>query len=44
MAVLLFLDVFGYGESADSRQTGIFVGLWAPTFGILGVRAQLKEK
>tara|TARA_Y100001970_G_scaffold27195_1_gene33036 strand:+ start:1552 stop:1704 length:153 start_codon:yes stop_codon:yes gene_type:complete len=44
MAVLLFLDAFQYGDRIDSRLTGVFVGLWAPTFGILGVRAQLKEK
>ena len=44
MAVLLFLNIAGYEKSADARQVGVFVGLWAPTFGILGVRSQLNEK
>ncbi len=44
MAVLLFLNVIGYENAASARQVGVFVGLWAPTFGILGVRAQLNEK
>ena len=39
MAVLLFLNLPGYEDAADARQVGVFVGLWAPTFGILGVRA-----
>ena len=43
MAVLLFLNIAGYENSADARQVGVFVGLWAPTFGILGVRSQLNE-
>ena len=43
MAVLLFLNLPGYPEPADARQVGVFVGLWAPTFGILGVRSQLNE-
>ena len=44
MAVLLFLNVPGYENAASARQVGVFVGLWDPTFGILGVRAQLNEK
>ena len=44
MAVLLFLNVPGYENAASARQVGVFVGLCAPTFGILGVRAQLNEK
>ena len=44
MAVLLFLNVPGYEDAGSARQVGVFVGLWAPTFGILGVRAQLNEK
>ena len=43
MAVLLFLNLPGYEDSADARQVGVFVVLWAPTFGILGVRSQLNE-
>ena len=43
MAVLLFFFFFWYEDSADARQVGVFVGLWAPTFGILGVRSQLNE-
>ena len=44
MAVWLFLNIAGYENAADARQVGVFVGLWAPTFGILGVRSQLNEK
>ena len=44
MAVLLFLNVPGYEDAASARQVGVFVGLLGPTFGILGVRAQLNEK
>ena len=44
MAVLLFLNIAGYEKAADARQVGVFVGLRAPTFGILGVRSQLNEK
>ena len=43
MAVMLFLNIPGYEDAASARQVGVFVVLWAPTFGILGVRAQLKE-
>ncbi len=43
MVVMLFLNIPGYEDAASARQVGVFVGLWAPTFGILGVRAQLKE-
>ena len=43
MAVMLFLNIPGYEDAASARQVGVLVGLWAPTFGILGVRAQLKE-
>ena len=43
MAVMLFLNIPGYEDAASARQVGVFVGLWAPTFGILGVRAQIKE-
>ena len=43
MAVMLFLNIPGYEDAASARQVGVFVGLWAPTFGVLGVRAQLKE-
>ena len=43
LAVLLFLNLPGYEDAADALQVGVFVGLWAPTFGILGVRSQLNE-
>ena len=43
MAVLLFLNIPGYENAASARQVGVFVGLWAPTFGALGIRAQLLE-
>ena len=44
LAVLLFNNAIGHEEPMHARQLGIFVGLWAPTFGVLGVRSQLKEK
>ena len=44
IAVLAFVfgtKVFGYETQQQSREVGIFIGLWAPTFGALGIRAQL---
>ena len=41
---ITFSYVPGYENAASARQVGVFVGLWAPTFGTLGVRAQLNEK
>jgi hypothetical protein len=46
IAVLAFVFgtmVFGYDTNDQARQVGIFIGLWAPTFGALGVRAQIAE-
>ena len=42
IAVLAFVFgtiVFGYESEQQAREVGIFVGLWAPTFGILCIRA-----
>jgi hypothetical protein len=44
IAVLAFVfgtKVFGYETHQQAREVGIFIGLWAPTFGALGIRAQL---
>ena len=35
--------VFGYESDQQAREVGIFVGLWAPTFGSLGIRVQFNE-
>ena len=46
IAVLAFVfgtTIFSYESSHQARQVGIFIGLWAPTFGALGIRAQLLE-
>ena len=46
IAVLVFVfgeAVFSYESEQQAREVGIFVGLWAPTFGSLGMRALLKE-
>ena len=46
VAVLAFVFgtmLFGYDTTEQARQVGIFVGLWAPTFGALGVRAHIEE-
>ncbi|MDC0215048.1 hypothetical protein OAK14_00115 [Candidatus Marinimicrobia bacterium] len=47
IAVLAFVfgtKVFGYDTQQQAREVGIFIGLWAPTFGALGIRAQLNNK
>ena len=33
----------GY-DSTDAHTIAIMIGLWAPTLGILGVRAELMQK
>ena len=46
VAVLAFVfgtNLFNYESTHQARQVGIFIGLWAPTFGALGIRAQLLE-
>ncbi|MDB9884370.1 hypothetical protein OAD01_01660 [Candidatus Marinimicrobia bacterium] len=35
--------IFGYETEQQAREVGIFVGLWAPTFGSLGIRVQFNE-
>ena len=47
IAVLAFVFgtiVFGYESEQQAREVGIFVGLWAPTFGMLGIRALFIEQ
>ncbi|MFL3050129.1 MAG: hypothetical protein ACJZ02_00410 [Candidatus Neomarinimicrobiota bacterium] len=43
MAFIFGTMLFGYETTHQARQVGIFIGLWAPTFGTMGVRAQLAE-
>ena len=46
IAVLAFVFgtiVFGYESEQQAREVGIFVGLWAPTFVMLGIRALFIE-
>ena len=35
--------IFGYESEQQAREVGIFIGLWAPTFGSLGIRVQFNE-
>ena len=38
IAVIAFVFgtiVFGYESEQQAREVGIFIGLWAPTFGML---------
>ena len=35
--------IFGYECEEQAREVGIFIGLWAPTFGSLGIRVQFNE-
>ena len=35
--------IFGYESDQQAREVGIFIGLWAPTFGSLGIRVQFNE-
>ena len=47
MAVLAFVfgtTLFGYENDQQAREVGIFIGLWAPTFGMLGLRALVLEQ
>tara|TARA_B100001778_G_C18087373_1_gene405818 strand:+ start:342 stop:512 length:171 start_codon:yes stop_codon:yes gene_type:complete len=47
MAVLAFVfgtTLFGYESEQQAREVGIFIGLWAPTFGMLGLRALVLEQ
>ena len=47
IAVLAFVFgtiVFGYESEQQAREVGIFVGLWAPTFGMLVIRALFIEQ
>ena len=48
LAVSLFIFLAGTSIGYSSRDTahsvGIFLALWAPVFGVLGLRAQLKRE
>tara|TARA_A100001037_G_scaffold111999_1_gene102102 strand:+ start:244 stop:414 length:171 start_codon:yes stop_codon:yes gene_type:complete len=47
MAVLAFVfgtTLFGYDSEQQAREVGIFIGLWAPTFGMLGLRSLVLEQ
>ena len=47
MAVLAFvfgITLFGYESEQQAREVGRFIGLWAPTFGMLGLRALVLEQ
>ena len=47
MAVLAFVfgtTLFGYDSEQQAREVGIFIGLWAPTFGMLGLRSLVIEQ
>ena len=47
MAVLAFVfgtTLFSYESEQQAREVGIFIGLWAPTFGMLGLRALILEQ
>ncbi len=35
--------IFGYESDQQAREVGIFIGLWAPTFGSLGLRVQFND-
>ena len=46
IAVIAFVFgtiVVGYESEQQAREVGIFIGLWAPTFGMLGARALILE-
>jgi hypothetical protein len=46
ISVIVALMIFLFADPADQirRYTiAIFIGLWAPMFGILGIRAELME-
>ncbi len=45
-SILLALYVFLFGEASSELKrdaAAIFIGLWAPMFGILGLRAEIME-
>jgi hypothetical protein len=46
LSVIIALGIFLYADPADQVRRyaiAIFIGLWAPMFGILGIRAELME-
>ena len=46
VSVLCSIGIWVYadGDAAHAERFGIFVGLWAPTFGMLGLRALVLEQ
>ena len=47
IAVIAFVFgtiVFNYESEQQAREVGIFIGLWAPTFWMLGTRALIMEQ
>jgi hypothetical protein len=44
-AILISAYLFLFSPSGDGnrKEIGIFIGLWAPMFGILGLRAEMME-
>nr|ALS90651.1 Na+/H+ antiporter subunit [uncultured bacterium] len=46
VAIILSGYLFLFGSDADNghqHAVGMFIGLWAPMFGILGLRAEMAE-
>jgi hypothetical protein len=46
LSIIIALGIFLYADPADQVRRyaiAIFIGLWAPMFGILGIRAELME-
>jgi hypothetical protein len=46
LAIILSMYLFLMAEGGDvsaRHETAIFIGLWAPMFGILGLRAEIME-
>ncbi len=46
VSILLALYLFLFasvGQESDRREIAVFIGLWAPMFGILGLRAEILE-
>lgn len=42
LSMYLFLMVHG-GDESSRHEVALFIGLWAPMFGILGLRAEIIE-
>lgn len=42
ISLYLFLPAHG-GDESSRHEVALFIGLWAPMFGILGLRAEILE-